>query len=193
MNDRAVQKREINLGDEFGDVAVTVNGRRVEFRSDGSLVVETTGAVAFLPANDAVSRKERAPPRVGEKMPDGSIYAGISPDTGKPLFAAPADAPLAMKWRAATKYTAGFEACGHRDWRLPTIGELDVLYRNRCTGALKGTFKDGGVFVSGLYWSSSEYRTCAGSAGGGWMERFTNGHKGWGWKSNGASVRPVRG
>ena len=27
-------------------------------------------------------------------MPDGSIYAGVSPDTGKPMYTTPKDAPL---------------------------------------------------------------------------------------------------
>ena len=30
----------------------------------------------------------------GEKMPDGTIYAGISPATGKPMYTTPSDAPL---------------------------------------------------------------------------------------------------
>lgn len=31
----------------------------------------------------------------GTIVPDGSIYAGVSPDTGKPIYTTPKDAPLA--------------------------------------------------------------------------------------------------
>lgn len=31
--------------------------------------------------------------KIGDVMKDGTIYAGISPDTGKEMYAAPVDAP----------------------------------------------------------------------------------------------------
>jgi hypothetical protein len=34
--------------------------------------------------------------KVGDKMPDGTIYAGISPDTKQAMYATPADAPTTM-------------------------------------------------------------------------------------------------
>jgi hypothetical protein len=68
-------------------------------------------------------------PKIGAKMPDGTIYAGISPDTGKPMYATPADAPLTMTFNEAAEHakTANSQkACGHRDWRVPTKAELNV-------------------------------------------------------------------
>ena len=65
------------------------------------------------------------------ELPDGTIYAGISPDTGKPMYTTPADAPLTMKWREAMDYAAGLEAHGHNDWRVPSKAELHVLFENR--------------------------------------------------------------
>jgi hypothetical protein len=38
------------------------------------------------------ARKEDV--QVGDKMPDGTIYVGISPDTGNAMYTTPADAPL---------------------------------------------------------------------------------------------------
>lgn len=29
--------------------------------------------------------------KIGSKMPNGTVYAGISPDTGKSMYAMPAD------------------------------------------------------------------------------------------------------
>src|SRR5690349_17209341 len=33
-------------------------------------------------------------PKVGDLIPDRTIFAGISPDTGNPMFTTPLDAPL---------------------------------------------------------------------------------------------------
>lgn len=35
---------------------------------------------------------------IGDRMEDGTIYAGISPDTGKKMYTTSADAPLTMTW-----------------------------------------------------------------------------------------------
>jgi len=61
-----------------------------------------------------------------DKMPDGTIYAGLSPDTGKKMYAMPADAPLTMSFNEAADYAAKLDAHGHRDWRVPTKAELKV-------------------------------------------------------------------
>src|SRR5262249_41064456 len=66
--------------------------------------------------------------RPGDKMPDGTIYAGISPDTDKPMYTPPVNAPRRMKWQEASDYAKGLNAHGHNDWRLPTRGELNVLF-----------------------------------------------------------------
>ena len=63
-------------------------------------------------------------PKVGDKMPDGTVLAGISPDTNKPMYATPADASLMMTFNEATEYAAKLDAHGHKDWRVPTKAEL---------------------------------------------------------------------
>ena len=40
----------------------------------------------------------------GTVMPDGTIYAGVSPDTGKPMYTMRRDAPLACTFNEAGKY-----------------------------------------------------------------------------------------
>src|SRR5438034_645587 len=72
-----------------------------------------------------------AAPRIGDRMPDGTIYAGFSPDSGRPMYAMPADAPLLMAFKEAADHAAQLRAHGHRDWRLPTRRELNVLFNNR--------------------------------------------------------------
>lgn len=89
----------------------------------------------------------------GGRMPDGTIYAGISPDTNKAMYTTPADAPGAYTWNEAVKFCKKLAASGHRDWRMPSLGELAVQFANRAdiggfneTGKMKG--------ASGYYWSS---------------------------------------
>ena len=123
--------------------------------------------------------------QVGDKMPDGTIYAGISPDTGKAMYATPKDAPLTYTFKQAQKYEREFNhleelaqnygekpASHHTDWRVPTKGELNVLWENRDKGALKGTFNETGSYKDGWYWSSSPNRLLSA-----WMQRFTDGHQ----------------
>src|SRR4051794_25446714 len=88
----------------------------------------------------------------GDRMEDGTIYAGISPDTGEAMYTTPADAPLTMRWNAAMQYAAKLEAHGHKDWRAPTKAELNVLFRKR---AAIGGFDLSGDDAAGCYWSST--------------------------------------
>ena len=88
----------------------------------------------------------------GTHMSDGTIYAGISPDTGKPIYTTPADAPLACTFNEAGKYAAKLVAHGHKDWRVPTRSELDVLFNNR---AAIGGFDETDSESRSWYWSST--------------------------------------
>src|SRR5947209_16392862 len=92
----------------------------------------------------------------GDRMADGTVYAGISPDTGKPMYTTPTDAPmtmkLTMKWQQAMAGAKGLDAHGRKDWRVPTQGELNVLFENH---ACIGGFEPGGG-----YWSSTEHGDC---------------------------------
>ena len=118
--------------------------------------------------------------KAGDVMPDGTVYAGISPDTGRPIYAALADAPLAMNWRHAVegeKYninrwypislsaSGSYEGHGHKDWRMPNREELKVLFDNR---AAIGGFSDGG-----LYWSATSCQHPWSDYA--WVQRFAEG------------------
>jgi hypothetical protein len=140
-----------------------------------------------LPDDDALpaAPTENAKPKIGDRMPDGTVYAGNLPDTGTPMYTPPADAPLTMKWRDAMIYAAGLETHGHKDWRLPSKAELNVLYNNR---AAIGGFNPSGSFPAGHYWSSSEpHDTSA------WSQSFSDGFQYFDNKYNGLSARCVRG
>ena len=109
-------------------------------------------------------------PKIGDEMEDGTIYAGISPDTGKPMYTTPRDAPTRFTFKKAAEYAKELDAHGHKDWRVPSKNELNVLYQNRNKGKLKGTFNDSGRGRGGWYWSSQTYYYCDA-----WDQRFSDG------------------
>jgi hypothetical protein len=92
------------------------------------------------------------PVEIGDKMPDGTIYAGVSPDTGRAMYAAASDASMTMTFNEAKEYASKLDAQGHQNWRVPTKDELSVLFNNR---AAIGGFNVSGSYPGGWYWSSS--------------------------------------
>lgn len=104
---------------------------------------------------------------IGKRMPDGTVYAGISPATGKPMYAMPQDAPGTYRFNNAQEYAKKLAALGHKDWRAPTKNELNVLFNNR---AAIGGFNETGSNPAGWYWSSSP---CYGPNA--WVQRFSDG------------------
>src|SRR5947209_6646461 len=126
--------REVSLGDGFGDVAVKVNGARVEVHADGSVAAHTSGdvdaytnaSVRVHPAADANEKASTTAPaalKAGACMPDGTIYAGVSPQTGKAMYTTPSDARSTTFWgrekltftfNQAIKYAAKLDAHGHK-------------------------------------------------------------------------------
>ena len=141
-------------------------------------------AAGTLKAGGFDAERDGLPP-IGTTVSDGTIYAGMSPDTGKPMYAAPADAPLTMKWKEAIKYASELDAHGHRDWRLPTKGELNLLFNNR---AAIGGFNVSCSYPAGWYWSGTPY-----GEWGAWDQRFSDGIQGnYSSRVSHSSVRCVR-
>jgi hypothetical protein len=132
--------------------------------------------------SDGASFDQRPTP--GTIMPDGTIYAGISPNTGQAFYAAATDEPEVLNWNAALKRAVNKDAHGHKDWLIPTEQELGVLFNNHA--AISG-FNTSGSFPAGWYWSSSESDTT-----NSWVRRFSDGSQGFNFKYNGQSVRCVR-
>jgi hypothetical protein len=106
----------------------------------------------------------------GRRMPDGTIYAGISPDSDKSLYTTPQDAPAAFSWLRAQRYCRALSAARQRDWHVPSLGELAVLFINRVS---IGSFNETGYFnnAPGYYWSSVQ----VGDASA-WGQRFNDGY-----------------
>ena len=109
------------------------------------------------------------------------------------MYTTPADA-LVRRWlrpprliytcNQAQKYAETLDAHGHKDWRVPTKSELNVLFRNR---AAIGGFNETGSRDVGWYQSSSERHFLA------WGQRFSDGGREGDFKIFASSLRCVRG
>ena len=120
----------------------------------------------------------------GQRMPDGTVYAGVSPDTPTPTYTTQADAPGLYSWKKGAEYCSALESGGHRDWRVPTKSELHVLFQNR--DAIGG-FNMSGSYPAVWYWSSSPF-----DYDSAWDQRFSDGDQGIDLKRDGSSLRCVR-
>lgn len=126
-----------------------------------------------------------AQPKPGDPMPDGTIYAGDSPDSGEPLYTTSVDAPRPLKWQEALDYAMMLDAHGHRDWRLPTKGELNVLFNNRAT---IGGFGGSDSNPDSRYWSGTQCDKVEA-----WDQSFNDGVQDYNYTANHWAVRCVRG
>ncbi len=127
-------------------------GRRIKPKAD-----RKTDALRELAEQSRDAVKRERDPEIGALMSDGTIYAGISPDTHTRLFVAAQDhlsGSFNVAAQAVEKDNAE-RAHGHDDWRLPTKAELQMLFDNRHVGALKDSFNETGAFDRGWYWSST--------------------------------------
>lgn len=100
-----------------------------------------------------IAAKAIADDKVGHIMPDGSTYAGLSPGTNKPIFTTTTTLSLRMSWHEATRYAADLGEHGHKDWRLPTLVELNAIFNGR---SAIGNFKASDENEAAWYWSSTE-------------------------------------
>jgi hypothetical protein len=153
----AALQKEISLGKGcLGDVAVRVNGVRVEVHADGSVDAYTDGPVKVHAAatDDRLATVTAA--RIGD--PDGGgVYVGKSATTGKDLHAESADEPEYLTFSEAFAAAEKMRTQpGRENAHIPTPDELNVnLYQNKDKGALNRTFNTSGSFPASCYRSSA--------------------------------------
>ena len=148
MGEGSGKAREISLGEDFGDVAVKVNGVRVEVHTDGSVDAYTDGPVQVHPAaNDASEAKTTHEIGTVESTGEhkGEIYGGIYPADNKPIWFSAA--PKLMD-----HYKAAAWAEGQRG-SLPTRKQGDYLTTLKGKGgAFTEIFNRGSSFPVGCVW-----------------------------------------
>ena len=124
-----------------GRNTVSAYGAAARVAADGRLTVFTHGILTIKPVLE-----------IGDKAEDGWICAGNSPDTGKPMFVAPADADM-MSWWKSRKAARALQEQGKVEARLPSKNELKQIFSNR---AKIGKFSLSQGFLStAWYWSST--------------------------------------
>jgi hypothetical protein len=166
--------REIDLGDDFGDVVLKANGAQVTIGADGSLHgipaaandKAKSGAALQIPLRQSPSREggqalgEHAfasgGGQVGD-LDDGGVYVGLSATDGRPLHAALADLRDYKNFQEALAAAERLKLL-HPTAHVPTPEELDRnLFENRKTGHLKGTFNTSGSNPGSVYRSSAPH------------------------------------
>lgn len=175
--------------DDGAEFTVVRGGIRVRFNANGGIDVYGNAPVTLhdAPVNDVAPQPQvKAEPQVGDRMEDGTVFGGISPDTNKPMYVRPADESLTMKWKQAMDYAARFEGHGKPvgTFRVPTEGELNVLFQNR---AKISGFNETSSGPAGWYWSSTQLDGL--NARG---QMFSNGTQQWYGKVYRSAVRLVR-
>jgi len=161
MIGRNNKTKEIALGDDFGDVAVSVNGVRVEIRTDGS--------VKFNPvANDEQRTAGGKAPKTGDLLPDGWIVGPVSPDTGEPIAIEPVSGALEgfKTWYQGESYAAELRGKGNANARQPSDSELNAIFNDVMKAGRNGNARldtsDSSPY--GIYWSGTtlpDYRDLA--------------------------------
>lgn len=83
------------------------------------------------------------------------LKVGTSPDTEESLYLYSCKTLKLMTWQQATSYAEKFNAQGFTDWRLPTEGELKLIFNPR--SQLFGLrTKEANLNPDDYYWTGSE-------------------------------------
>ena len=118
--------REIDLGNDFGDVVVKANGVQVTIGADGSVRPP-------VPANDTAAKATAAlkAHEVGEHLEDGTVCIAVDLKNDKALFAPEGifggNAPFDDQDEVVVKVNARSGTHGHKDWRRITDEEGKTL------------------------------------------------------------------
>ncbi len=112
---------------------------------------------------DAAAAEKEANPEIGDQMQDGSVYAGLTADGKRQIFAMPEDFDMTLTFNEAAKQVAKLnagQALTHDDWEIPKLEYLQALRDNQNKGKFKDSFKVAAANRHNLldcYWSSGTY------------------------------------
>ncbi len=161
--------------------SAAIDGVKIEL-ADSGLIVSTYGKVFVKPAPAKEIRPEDMEP--GAKMADGTIFAGMSPDTKEAMYLAPADETLMMSFKKALARAEELSSDTGQNYRVPSEAELDVIFNNRAAIGGLDTMSGG---ACSLYRSSTPGRDFTAK-----ILDFSRGEKRSVWKSSTLAVRLVR-
>lgn len=114
---------------------------------------------------------------VGAEL-DGGIIFNLTEDGQHGLIASTHDLSGTADWDEAIQYCLDYEGNGFKDWYLPSIEELDLLFKQK---------DKVGIFERFCYWSATEYAEHFG-----WFQHFLSGAQDNDFKDNTCYVRAIR-
>lgn len=115
--------------------------------------------------------------KTGDEFQGGIIFH-LDKTNGHGLVVSKQDLSATADWNEAIQFCTDYREGGFDDWRLPTIDELNLVYKNK---------DQVGSFVRFSYWSSTEY---AGHFA--WFQNFYTGTQDNDFKDNTCYVRAIR-
>lgn len=145
--------------------------------SNGDLILESAGSQQFEVTQDGPNRwrfsyliqsKNSSNPsprsevfnkytRIGEILQDGTIYAGISPNTGQPFFVPQASAMQKLSIENVRRLMVNGELFGYRDWRFASHEEYQHLLQHRNSPEIQKVFGTRKIFF--MYNSEGQCRS----------------------------------
>lgn len=117
--------------------------------TDGSCSVYHTGG-GGIKACKAGARGDCSGAPVGGVCPDGTIYIGISADSGQRMYAMPIDAAGKFDWQTAFSYCEGFSGGGYNNWYVPYNSEVGAFYTLRSALGMDSR-------AGNYYWTASVF------------------------------------
>ncbi len=155
------------LSSEFTDKVLMLNGASIKVDASGNVEIlgannvfieEMKGRVYIAPSPSQETleiKKLRDSVEIGDLMPDGTVFAGLSYD-GLGLYCLPARVEGYHSIQLAKAFLQSLTEFGYGDWRLPNHDEAKELYRNRACGNLNGLFQEdiSEYRYAALYWAT---------------------------------------
>lgn len=91
-------------------------------------------------------------PKIGDVVPGGDVYAGVSPDTGRRMYARVEDEETVLSFNAAAARAKELSLETGKAYRVPSIEELKILFNHH---AAVGGFKTTDDSPNAWYGSST--------------------------------------
>lgn len=152
------KERNIDLSNITGPVCVKVGDLEINIDADGNTTIASADIAQRLLPRKAC--------KIGEKLPDGWVVMGISPDTGTVFSAEPSSSALQrhQTWHAGEEHAKQLEKEGHKNARQPSLRELrtifeDVVRAGRNTNAqlLVGSRKRSTYWSNASHWEGMDF------------------------------------